>query len=265
MYKISKVFSEIDKDTEVCNNQNRYTKKVWVILITATISLYVIHYMKNLYAFEQTILFVQSLFNDNNLYRAIHSSKYFELYTYIWWGFWHYLFFLIIPMAIVKFVLKDSLKDYGFQIGNTIKHWKIYFITIIFFITFLSWFSFHNSSFAHYYPFYKYAYRSWFDLLSWEFIYILQFVALEFFFRGFLVQGLKIPFGINSVAIMIIPYTMIHLPKLWPEALGAIPFGLFLGILSLLSKSIWGGVAIHISVALTLDICALIQTFGLPN
>ena len=41
------------------------------------------------------------------------------------------------------------------------------------------------------YPFYKHAGDSWADFLGWESVYILQFFALEFFFRGFLLHGLK--------------------------------------------------------------------------
>jgi len=58
---------------------------------------------------------------------------------------------------------------------------------------------------------------------------------------------------------------MIHFPKPWLEATGAIFFGLFLGILALRSRSIWGGVAVHTGVALSMDIAALLQRGTLPT
>ena len=64
---------------------------------------------------------------------------------------------------------------------------------------------------------------------------------------------------------MCLPYLMLHFPKLWPESMGAILFGFFLGILAVRSRSIWGGVAVHVSIALTMDIAALLQTRGLPD
>lgn len=64
---------------------------------------------------------------------------------------------------------------------------------------------------------------------------------------------------------MIVPYMMIHLTKPWLEATGAIFFGLFLGMLAFQSRSIWGGVLVHISIALSMDIAALLQTKGLPQ
>jgi len=268
---LRQIFDEIDhrakKDRGNHAYLEAYRKQVWIILITVSVSLLVIHYMKSNHSFYQALFWIESLFDvpGHRLYKAVQTSLFSELFAYLWWASWHYLFFWLVPVLIVKLVLKDSLQNYGWQLGDTFKHWKIYLVAIVFFILFLSWFSFHSSSFAHYYPFYRLAYRSWFDLFAWEILYLLQFVALEFFFRGFLLQGLRIPLGSISLAVMIVPYVMIHLPKLWPEATGAILFGIFLGILALRSRSIWGGVAIHASVAVTLDISAILQTHGLPK
>ena len=38
----------------------------------------------------------------------------------------------------------------------------------------------------------------------------------------------------------------------WMEATGAILFGLFLGLLALRSRSIWGGFLVHAGVAVTI-------------
>lgn len=92
---------------------------------------------------------------------------------------------------------------------------------------------------------------------TWEALYFCQFFALEFFFRGFMVHGLKHRFGIYSVLVMMIPYCMIHFGKPLPETLAAILAGLVLGILSLKTHSILLGVAIHYSVGLMMDLAAL--------
>jgi uncharacterized protein len=59
-------------------------------------------------------------------------------------------------------------------------------------------------------------------------------------------------------------YLMIHFPKPWLEATGAIFFGLFLGMLALRSGSIWGGFLVHAGVAVGMDIAALVQQQRLP-
>jgi membrane protease YdiL (CAAX protease family) len=56
---------------------------------------------------------------------------------------------------------------------------------------------------------------------------------------------------------MIVPYCMIHFQKPMAETFGAIIAGLVLGTLAMRTRSIWGGVAIHAAVALTMDVLAL--------
>ncbi len=122
-----------------------------------------------------------------------------------------------------------------------------------------------GEDFVNHYPFYPHAGRSWLDFLAWEALYMTQFVVLEFFFRGYMLRAVQPALGANAIWIMCVPYLMIHFPKLWLEATGAILFGLFLGILALRSRSIWGGVLVHAGVALSMDIAALIQKDQLPT
>ncbi|WP_428623233.1 CPBP family glutamic-type intramembrane protease, partial [Sedimenticola sp.] len=54
-------------------------------------------------------------------------------------------------------------------------------------------------------------------------------------------------------------------PKPWLEATGAILFGFFLGVLAMRTRSIWGGVAVHAGVALSMDFAAIARKGGLPE
>jgi membrane protease YdiL (CAAX protease family) len=84
-----------------------------------------------------------------------------------------------------------------------------------------------------------------------------SFFSLEFFFRGFVLQTLKYSLGSMAVPVMVIPYTMIHFSKPLPECIGAIIAGLVLGFLSLKTNRIWGGVLLHVAVAISMDVLAL--------
>ncbi len=111
------------------------------------------------------------------------------------------------------------------------------------------------ASFKAQYPFYTpNAWESfWPWFAGWEALYLLHFVALEFFFRGFALHALSKHIGSLSIAVMVVPYTMIHFAKPFPEAIGSIAAGTILSVLSLRSKSAgWGGV-LHFAVALTID------------
>ncbi len=94
-------------------------------------------------------------------------------------------------------------------------------------------------------------------MYAWWALYALQFVALEFFFRGFMVHGLKWRLGYAAIFVMVVPYNMIHFGKPLAEAIGAILGGVTLGTLSLKTRSVWWGAALHIAVAATMDLLAL--------
>jgi membrane protease YdiL (CAAX protease family) len=91
----------------------------------------------------------------------------------------------------------------------------------------------------------------------WECAYAVSFLALEAFFRGYLLFTCAARMGWLSVFVMIVPYTMIHFHKPWPECLGAIVAGITLGVLALAFRSFWGGVVVHAMVAVTMDILAV--------
>ena len=94
----------------------------------------------------------------------------------------------------------------------------------------------------------------------WEIGYALQFVAVEFLFRGFMVHGLRPQFAGFAVGIMTIPYCLIHFGKPWQETCAAVLAGLALGWLSLRTRSIWWGVLLHVSVAWSMDTLSLWRT-----
>ena len=72
-----------------------------------------------------------------------------------------------------------------------------------------------------------------------------------------MLHGLRRAFGANAIFVMIVPYCMIHYGKPMSETLGAIGAGIILGTIAMRTKSIWGGVMIHIGVATTMDVLAL--------
>ena len=166
--------------------------------------------------------------------------------------------YVVLPALVTVFVLRRPLRDIGLRMAGMASHWPVYALLFSIALPAVVIASFGHS-FQAKYPFYDLAAGEslWPRMFVWWSLYALQFVALEFFFRGFLVHGLAPRLGWVSIFVMIVPYNMLHYGKPMPEALVAIAGGLVLGTLSLKTRSIWWGATLHIAIAITMDVCAL--------
>ncbi len=165
--------------------------------------------------------------------------------------------YTVVPGVVVRSVFGLTLSEFYLAPRDYLSHLPIY--GLLFLPVGLLILVFAGSpDFSAQYPFYK-DQQGWADLLVWEAAYGVQFFALEFFFRGFLLRGLASEMGSMAVLVMMIPYCMIHFGKPLPECLGSIIAGLVLGVLAMDTRSIWGGVTIHVAVAWGMDFAALGQ------
>ena len=183
-----------------------------------------------------------------------------ELHRLTWWVCTMIFCYLVVPLAIVKLLFREKLSAYGFKVQGAFREWWLYAVMLLVMVP-LVWYFSTTASFQARYPFYKPLKTEplWPNFWQWEMLYFVQFIGLEFFFRGFMVLGLRKRFGYYSIFVMTVPYCMIHFGKPMPETIGAILAGFVLGTLSMKSRSIWLGVLIHYSVAITMDLCALYQ------
>ena len=189
---------------------------------------------------------------------AFDGSDSAQLNQLIFWAAAQILAYTLLPIAAIKLVLGDSIRNYGLRMKGIGSHGGTYMILLALSIPFVVLASF-TAAFQAKYPFYDLAPGEglWPGMTLWWVFYALQFVALEFFFRGFMVHGLSARFGYLSVFVMMVPYNMLHYGKPVAEALAAILGAIILGSLSLRSRSIWWGVAVHVGVAATMDVAAL--------
>ncbi len=184
--------------------------------------------------------------------------------AYLYWGATSLVLRTMVPAGIIYWLIRESPGDWGFRIRGTLQHFPVYGLMYLVMFPLLFWASsFH--SFGTYYPFYKRALEGGGAFWWYEFGYAFQFVGIEAFFRGFLTFGLTKRFGLLGIAIMTIPYTMIHFGKPAPEAFAAIFAGLILGYLALRSKSFVPGIFLHVGVAVTMDALVLWRAGVLGN
>ena len=228
--RILQFLDEIDQSPPSYRlNRPQALRRVFIVLAAVSVCLLLLHYGK--YSRNMTLLL------SDTVIQSLYDTGWYELVAYVWWTSAHLLAFILLPWLVIRFMLREKMRDFGWRINETRLHWRGYLLLLSPILIFVVLVSF-GEDFVTHYPFYRQAGRSWFDFLAWELLYLSQFVFLEFFFRGFILNALRPAIGANAIWVMCVPYMMIHFPKLWLEATGAILFGLFLGILALRSRSI---------------------------
>lgn len=245
------LFARIDEDFTLLDRRTIFA------LVYTAVGLACISYLKN----AEYLDAMASLLGLQEAAQAIQNTETSNLSMLGYWVVVSMTFYLIVPVILLKFVLKRPLTEYGLNLAIERGFFRLLLKCIAIMLPLVYLMSL-TSGFAAKYPFLKIyngdPYLSS-TLLSWELIYFIQFFGLEFFFRGFLLHSLKPSLGIYSIFVMTVPYCMIHFAKPMPEAFAAIFAGIFLGWLSYRNGNIWMGLVLHCFVALSMDVMALLN------
>ena len=179
------------------------------------------------------------------------------LSQHLYWVSWGWSLELAIPLAIIVFIFKESPARYGMRWYMTKRTFLVYTGLLAVMAPLLFWAS-TRGSFLDTYPFVRDLGSDWrVTIAIWEIAYLSRFFCLEFFFRGYPLFGLEEKLGYTAIAATTVPYAMIHFSKPFPEAMGAIVAGAVLGFLALRTRTIMGGLIIHGTVAVSMDMLAL--------
>ena len=246
-----------------------------IVLCVGAVSLTLMEYFGHSRAFRQLL---EALAGDGSAFdstwsegkwsiagfaESLRRHPFLRFFDYVWWSGWRVLGYFLIPILSLK-LMGERVRDYGlsFQgLGAYAPFYALAYAVVLVLVVIVS----YSPEFSGYYPFYKNASRSWAEFVGWEVLYAAQFFSLEFFFRGYWLHACERSLGSGAIFAMVVPYCMIHFGKPWLEALGAIIAGVVLGTLALRTRSIWSGFFIHVAVAVSMDVAALLQTRGLPS
>jgi membrane protease YdiL (CAAX protease family) len=95
-------------------------------------------------------------------------------------------------------------------------------------------------------------------------IYGMYYIGWEFFFRGFILFGLRERVGdIFAVLIQTLPSVIAHIGRPESEMISSILAGVVFGFLILKSKSIWYVVILHWFIGLSCDILCILAVKGI--
>ncbi len=184
------------------------------------------------------------------------SREHRGLAKHLWWCWWGIGCYVVPTGLYARYVMKMSWADLGLRTEGLFKHAWVYVagFAIVLPLVFLVA---GTPEFQDTYPFYRRSGDELTTTLMWELSYAVQFGALEFFFRGFLLFAAWRVAGPWAIFAMMLPYLAIHFPKPPLEALASIVAGAALGIVALRTKSILFGIVIHVGVAWTMDALAI--------
>jgi membrane protease YdiL (CAAX protease family) len=236
-------------------------RKMVLVLVTAALALTCNNFLSdgaNPGWLESTLRAVGLSGIARRLHDAMLVSSHRDWNQLAFWAVVMVTTYVVPPVLLIKFVFRERIRDYGVRVRGIGAHLHTYAVLYAIAAPLIVAASF-TAAFQERYPFYHPLPGNslWPYLYAWWACYWLQFCALEFFFRGFMVHGLAPRLGWAAIFAMVVPYNMLHYGKPMAEALAAIVGGVVLGSLSMKTRSIWWGAALHISIALTMDLCAL--------
>ncbi len=217
------------------------------------------------------LLVVVALFVSNYLvmpvafYEAVPAGVR-SLARFVWWTGIILVAWFFVPLAVAK-KLGFGWRALGLSPGGLMGKLWMYLLLYLVSLGFIA-FAATQPAFIETYPFLRadeVVVWSWRILIAYWAIYAVQFFCVEFLFRGFMIFTLRPRFGYAAIPVMTVAYAIFHFPKPAPEALAAIPGGLVLGWMAFKTNSIWGGVLLHVAIALTMDCIAMANnTTGFP-
>lgn len=182
---------------------------------------------------------------------------------HLWWFGSSVAFYLVAPLVLAALTRGSFHRGYGLGLGD----WRAGLSISALFLAVMIPAVYLASSWAPFRGAYPLAGSAAYTLtrdgrstVSWELFalyeagYLAYFVAWEFLFRGWLVNGLLPHWGrAPAILTQVLPFAVMHLGKVEPEAFGSIIAAVALGILSVRTRSFWYGAVIHGIVAVLMD------------
>lgn len=213
-------------------------KRVQLLLIAAPV----------LFALKVATPFYQLLpFGDGNPYQKIFQQP------ATWFGG------LILFIGSLLFLHRFIEKQNGLYGTAKTVSLQTYFLLVLMMVPLLIWASLQTDFSAVYPKAQIVAAQLGTQAKPWHYVlfetaYASDFISIELFFRGFLIITLGKIMGRQCILPIALFYFSIHLGKPMMEAISSFFGGLILGAISYNSKSIWGGLLVHVSIALLMEL-----------
>jgi uncharacterized protein len=172
--------------------------------------------------------------------------------------------FGVIPLAIVVFVFRDDPRAYGLRLGDARRGLASIGLLFPLIALALLFPASRTPEMRAFYPFDASAGDSTGAFIRLEAARgVLFYPAWEFFFRGFLLFGLRRSLGDRiAICIQTIPSCLWHIGLPTGEILGAVAGGVLFGALALRTRSILWPFLLHLLIGVGLDLMIVLARNG---
>jgi membrane protease YdiL (CAAX protease family) len=154
------------------------------------------------------------------------------------------VYYAVIPVLSIILLLRKNPLDFGLRLGNW-RLWGVHLAVIVILgLPILYWAS-RMPSIATYYT------QAEFQLVRYSLEIAAALFAWEFFFRGFMLFGLKEKLGEVSILVQMVPFVLLHFGKPEIEMVSTIIMGIYFGYVAYRSNSCWPAVLMHIYINIT--------------
>ncbi len=184
--------------------------------------------------------------------------------THVWSSILHWPLALIIMLILLILtwkIVQPEEKFYGISAKNI--EWKPYLQMLVFMIPLVAIAS-TQADFLAAYPKMKMilplpeSSNQFLYKLLFQLSYGSDFISIELFFRGFLILGFVKWVGKDAIIPMACFYCCIHFGKPLGECISSYFGGILLGIIVFNTRSIWGGLMVHLGIAWLMELGAFI-------
>lgn len=154
----------------------------------------------------------------------------------------------------------EKVKSNWYGLTTPDFNWRPYALMLLIMVPLIG-FASTQPDFLASYPKLKMAYFKesyWSYFMTYEPVYLMGFVMVEWLFRGFLVIGMVHLLGHRAILPAAALYCTFHFGKPAGECISSFFGGYILGVFAYYSKSIWGGIIVHMGIALMMDLGAVL-------
>jgi len=213
------------------------------------------------------ITFLSMHYASPNFFRRIFDTSDDKFYSTLYWFSADGFLMIVIPLILIPLVLKGKPSEYGFRIGDYKFGLKSSLLFLVVMIPVI-WIASGSESFARAYPQGGPFVRENIEvLLYYEMFVGFYMLAWEFFWRGYMLFGLKEKFGYYAIFIQMIPFFILHRGKPEIETFASIFAGLILGVQAWRANSFIYCFLVHWGIMIFIDVISVLryksQSYGI--